>query len=159
MQYQMLAQKNAWPSMVSIQNPYSLLNRSYEIGLAEVSHREQMGLLAYSPLGFGVLSGKYLNSTPATARLTLYERFTRYSNQHGLEATAAYVKLAQACGYTPSQMALAFVNSRAFITANIIGATSMQQLKENIESIDVKLTADVLEKIERIHQQQPNPCP
>lgn len=159
MQYQLLAEKNNWPSMVSIQNPYSLLNRTYEIGLAEVSHRENMGLLAYSPLGFGILSGKYIDDSPADARLTLYERFTRYSNEEGVNSTKAYVDLALESGYSPAQLALAFVNTRPFVTANIIGATSMQQLKENIESIDVELTTDVLEKIERIHQQQPNPCP
>jgi len=158
MQYQLLAEKNNWPSIVSIQNPYSLLNRTYETGLAEVSHREHMGLLAYSPLGFGMLSGKYMNSSPADARLTLYERFTRYSNEQGVTATAAYVNLAREFGYTPTQMSLAFVNTRPFLTANIIGATSVQQLKENIDSINVKLTDDVLEKIELIHQQQPNPC-
>ena len=159
MQYQLLAQKNNWPSMVSIQNPYSLLNRSYEIGLAEVSHREYLGLLAYSPLGFGVLSGKYMHDSPANARLTLFDRFTRYSNVEGVNATAAYVKLAQQGGYTPTQMALAFVNTRPFVTANIIGATSMKQLRENIDSINIKLTEDVLEKIEHIHVSQPNPCP
>lgn len=159
MQYQLLASKNSWPSMVSIQNPYSLLNRSYEIGLAEVSHREQMGLLAYSPLGFGILSGKYINDTPKNARLTLFERFTRYSNEHGINSTKAYVNLAHEFELSPAQMALAFVNSRPFVTSNIIGATNLQQLKENIESINVKLTQDVLEKIEQIHQLQPNPCP
>jgi len=159
MQYQLLASKNSWPQMVSIQNPYNLLNRSYEIGLAEVSHREQIGLLAYSPLGFGILSGKYINETPADGRLTLFERFTRYSNKQGINSTKAYVDLARESGYSAAQMALAFVNTRPFVTANIIGATSMQQLKENIESINVELPADVLEKIELIHQKQPNPCP
>lgn len=159
MQYQLLAKKNNWSSMVSIQNPYSLLNRTYEVGLAEVSHRENMGLLAYSPLGFGMLSGKYMNSSPANARLTLYERFTRYSNKEGVRATTAYVDLAKQCGYTPTQMALAFVNTRPFVTANIIGATSMQQLRENIDSINVKLTEEVLEKIEQLHVSHPNPCP
>ncbi len=159
MQYQLLAGKNNWPSIVSIQNPYCLLNRTYEIGLAEVSHREHMGLLAYSPLGFGMLSGKYIDSSPANARLTLYERFTRYSNEQGVSATAAYVNLARESGHTPAQMALAFVNTRPFLTSNIIGATSMQQLKENIDSINVNLTDDVIEKVELIHQQQPNPCP
>jgi aryl-alcohol dehydrogenase-like predicted oxidoreductase len=159
MQYQLLAEKNNWPSMVSVQNPYSLLNRTHEVSLAEVSHRENMGLLAYSPLGFGMLSGKYMNSSPANARLTLYERFTRYSNKEGVSATAAYVNLAKQCGYTPAQMALAFVNTRSFVTANIIGATSMQQLQENIDSINIELTEDVIEKIEHIHIQQHNPCP
>lgn len=159
MQYQLLAQKNSWPSMVSIQNPYNLLNRSYEVGLAEISHREQMGLLAYSPLGFGRLSGKYINASPANARITMYERFSRYNNKEGIAATAAYVDLAKQCGYTPTQMALAYVNSRSFLTANIIGATNMQQLKENIESINITLTVEVLEKIENIHKLHSNPCP
>ena len=159
MQYQLFARKNGWPAMVSIQNPYSLLNRTYEIGLAEISHRENMGLLAYSPLGFGVLSGKYINASPADARLTLFEYFTRYTNTEGKRATKAYAKLAQEHGYSPSQMALAFVNSRPFVTANIIGATNMQQLKENIDSINVNLKEDVIEKIEQLHQQHPNPCP
>ncbi|QMU61974.1 MAG: NADP(H)-dependent aldo-keto reductase [Gammaproteobacteria bacterium] len=159
MQYQLLAKKNGWPAMVSIQNPYSLLNRTYEIGLAEVSHREHMGLLAYSPLGFGMLSGKYMHSSPTNARLTLFDRFTRYSNHQGISATAAYVNIAGEYGYTAAQMALAFVNTRPFVTANIIGATSMQQLKENIDSIDVKLPVEVVEKIECVHLKNPNPCP
>ncbi|MGH1537207.1 MAG: NADP(H)-dependent aldo-keto reductase [Gammaproteobacteria bacterium] len=159
MQYQLLAQNNSWPSMVSIQNPYSLLNRSYEVGLAEVSHREQMGLLAYSPLGFGVLSGKYINDSPANARLTLFERFTRYSNEQGVAATAAYAQFACERGYSPAQMALAFVNKRPFVTASIIGATTMQQLKENIDSVNLKLSTEDLAQIELIHQQYPNPCP
>ena len=159
MQYQLFARKNGWPAMVSIQNPYSLLNRTYEIGLAEVSHREHIGLLAYSPLGFGVLSGKYIYAAPADARMTLFDHFTRYTNVEGKRATEAYVNLAHEYEYLPSQMALAFVNSRPFVTANIIGATTMQQLKENIDSINVKLNEEVIEKIEQLHQQHPNPCP
>ena len=159
MQYQLLAQKNSWPSMVSIQNPYNLLNRSYEVGLAEISHREHMGLLVYSPLAFGVLSGKYINAAPPNARITLYERFSRYTNAEGVSATEKYVDLARKYEYLPSQMALAYVNSRSFVTANIIGATTMSQLKENIDSINVKLTEDILEKIENIHKLQSNPCP
>ena len=159
MQYQLFARKNGWPPMVSIQNPYSLLNRTYEIGLAEVSHREHIGLLAYSPLGFGVLSGKYINATPENARMTLFDHFTRYTNIEGKRATEAYVNLSHEYEYSPSQMALAFVNSRPFVTANIIGATTMQQLKENIDSINVKLNEEMVEKIEQLHQQHPNPCP
>jgi aryl-alcohol dehydrogenase-like predicted oxidoreductase len=118
-----------------------------------------MGLLAYSPLGFGVLSGKYIGASPRNARLTLFERFTRYSNQEGINATERYVKLARKHGYSPAQLALSFVNTRPFLTSNIIGATSIEQLSENIESINVKLTEEVLQEIETIHQQQPNPCP
>ncbi len=160
MQYQKLATQNNWPHVVSVQNPYSLLNRTYEIGLAEVSHRENIGLLAYSPLGFGVLTGKYLGGKrPANARLTLFDRFDRYTNNEAETATQAYVKLAKTHNLSPTQMALAFINLRSFLTSNIIGATTMEQLQENIESIDVKLSDEVLQEIENIHQQQPNPSP
>ena len=160
MQYQFLASSNSWPSIISVQNPYSLLNRTYEVGLAEISHREKIGLLAYSPLGFGVLTGKYLQgNAPANARLSLFRRFDRYNNDQGVNATKAYVDLAHQYDYSPAQMALAFVNSRSFVTANIIGATNLEQLSENIDSINLELSEDVLEKIELLHQKQPNPCP
>lgn len=151
------------PRIVSIQNPYNLLNRTYEVGLAEISHREKVGLLAYSPLAFGVLSGKYLNGMhPAGARLSLtsfkdYQRYTKHEQAN--MATAAYVELAKEHGLDPAQMALAYVNSRSFLTSNIIGATTMEQLKTNIASIDLELEKDVVEIIEAIHQQHPNPCP
>jgi len=150
-----------FPRIVSIQNPYSLLNRIYEIGLAEISHREKVGLLAYSPLAFGVLSGKYLNGArPAGARLTLFTRFDRYiKDEYAIQATEAYVQLAQKNALDPAQMALAYVNSRPFLTSNIIGATTMEQLKADIASIDLELDGEILEAIEAIHQQHPNPCP
>lgn len=152
-------QKN-FPRIVSIQNPYNLLNRSYEIALAEFSYREDVGLLAYSPLGFGTLSGKYLNGAkPEGARMTLFERFSRYSNKNGIACTEAYVNLAKNSGLEPTQMALAFINSRPFLTSNIIGATNMIQLKSNIESLDISLPKEVLGEIENIHNEQPNPCP
>ena len=148
------------PRVVSVQNPYNLLNRSYEIGMAEVSHREDLGLLAYSPLGFGVLSGKYLGGNqPPGARLTLYERFQRYRGQRGQEATAAYVALARRNGLDPAQMALAYVASRPFVTSVIIGATTLDQLAANIRSQDLDLSPVVLNGIEEIHQNNPNPCP
>lgn len=160
MQYLHLSEQNDWPKIVSVQNPYSLLNRTYEIGLAEISHRESIGLLAYSPLGFGVLTGKYLGDIkPAKGRLTLYERFTRYNNQEATQATKQYVALAQTHGMSPTQMALAYVNSRPFLDANIIGATTLEQLEENISSIDIKLNDAVIEGIEAIHKQLPNPSP
>ncbi len=160
MRFLQLAEQRGWPRLVSIQNPYNLLNRSFEVGLAEVAHRESVGLLAYSPLAFGVLSGKYLGKQqPPGARLTLFERFTRYNNEEGVRATERYVQMARDHGLSPSQMALAYVNSRPFLTSNIIGATRMDQLREDIASIDVKLPDAVLEGIEIIHQQQPNPCP
>lgn len=144
--------------VASIQNPYSLVNRWYEVGLAEFAHREAVGLLAYSPLAMGVLSGKYLGGAkPPGARLTLFSRFTRYSNPQTERATERYVALAQQHGLDPSQMALAYVNTRPFLTANIIGATTMEQLKADIDSIDVKLSQEVLDGIEAIHRDQPNP--
>lgn len=160
MEYLRLAERFGLSRIVSIQNPYSLLNRSFEIGLAEIAHREKVGLIAYSPLGFGVLSGKYLGGmNPEGARLTLYKEYTRYSNPEALAATAAYVQLAHEHGLDPAQMALAYVTSRPFTTTNIIGATRMEQLKDNIASADLKLSAEVLEGIEKIHTQHPNPSP
>lgn len=159
MEYLRLAERYSLPRIVSVQNPYNLLNRSFEVGLAEVAHREDVGLLAYSPLGFGRLTGKYLHGNPPGARLTLFERFSRYSNAQGLAATERYVALARAHGLSPAQMALAYVNSRPFLTSNIIGATSMEQLKEDIGSIEVALSDELLAEIERIHTERPNPCP
>lgn len=144
----------------SIQNPYNLLNRSFEVGLAEFAHRESVGLLAYSPLGFGVLSGKYLQGArPADGRITLFPRFDRYNNPQAVSATARYVQLAKDAGLDPAQMALAFVTSRPFVTANIIGATTMEQLRSNIASQQVQLDKDLLKAIEAIHTEQPNPAP
>lgn len=148
------------PRVASIQNPYNLLNRSFEVGLAEIAHREDVGLLAYSPLGFGVLSGKYLNGAqPPTGRLTLFERFKRYTSPEAEAATKAYVSLARDYGLDPAQMALAFVNSRSFLTSNIIGATTMEQLESNLASESLKLDDDLLEAIDDIHRRMPNPCP
>ncbi len=160
MQCVQLTQKLGLPPPVSIQNPYSLLNRSFEVGLAECAHREHVGLLAYSPLAFGVLSGKYLKGQwPAGARLTLFKRFGRYTNPQAEEATAKYVLLAQNHGLDPAQMALAYVTSRPFLTSNIIGATTMEQLKSNVASHNLRLSAEVVKGIEAIHQAQPNPAP
>lgn len=148
------------PKIVSVQNPYSLLNRSYEIGLAEISYRENCGLLAYSPLGFGTLSGKYLNQAlPDKARITLWPDYSRYTNPQAVAATEKYVALAREHDLDPAQMALAYVNTRPFLTSNIIGATSMAQLKSNIESIDVHLSDEVLDGIEEIQTEHPNPSP
>lgn len=160
MQFLEIAERLNLPRVVSVQNPYSLLNRSYEVGLAEISIREKAGLLAYSPLGFGVLSGKYLNNQkPAGARLTLFPDYDRYSNENAVAATQAYVELARNNNMEPAQMALAYINERDFITANIIGATSMDQLKSNIASADISLSHDVLAEIENIHTRYPNPSP
>ncbi len=160
MKYLTLAKENNWPRVVSVQNPYSLLNRSYEIGLAEYSQRENIHLLAYSPLGFGTLSGKYLHANNLEkARLTLFENYNRYSNKQAKEAIKLYVKLANDYQMSAAQMALTYVNSRPFTGANIIGATTIEQLKENINSIDLTLSNEIIEKIELIHQQIPNPSP
>mgnify|MGYP003333577428 FL=1 len=155
-----IARREGLPVVASIQNPYSLLNRTFEIGLAEIAHRESVGLLAYSPLAFGVLSGKYLGGKrPEGARLTLFDRFSRYSNPEATRATEAYAALAAEHGLSLTAMALAFVTSRPFVTSNIIGATSMAQLKENIDTHDLKLSDAVLDGIEAIHVSQPNPSP
>jgi aryl-alcohol dehydrogenase-like predicted oxidoreductase len=144
---------------ITIQNPYSLLNRTYEIGLAEVSVRENIGLLAYSPLAFGVLSGKYLKTTPANSRLALFPQMGRYNSPEAHRATQLYADLAQKYHLSLPQMALAFCNQREFLTSTIIGATTMTQLKENIVSIDVILNDELLEEIDAIQNIQPNPAP
>ena len=155
-----LAESRGWPRVVSIQNPYNLLNRSFEVGLAEMAIREQVGLLAYSPLAFGLLSGKYENGAqPANARLTLFERFQRYNNPQARSAASAYVALAREHGVDPAQLALAWVTSRPFVTSNIIGATTLEQLDSNLASLDLPLSDELLAGIERIHTAQPNPAP
>ena len=154
------AERLGLPHVVSIQNPYNLLNRTYEIGLAEFAHRDGISLLPYSPLAFGVLSGKYLDhARPANARLTLFDRFTRYIKPQAQAATAEYVALARRHGLSPAQMALAFVNSRPFVASNLIGATTLQQLEENIASASLRLEDEVLAGIEAIHERYPNPAP
>jgi aryl-alcohol dehydrogenase-like predicted oxidoreductase len=148
------------PKIVSIQNPYSLLNRTFEIALSEFAYRDQVKLLAYSPLGFGMLTGKYLNGErPAGARLSLFQRFVRYTNPQAERATQEYVALARKHGLDPAQMALAYVNSRPFLGSNIIGATTLAQLQANLDSIDLTLNEDILNAIEAIHTAQPNPAP
>ncbi len=158
--YLHLSEAQSLPRVASIQNPYSLLNRSFEIGLSEIAIREDVGLLAYSPLAFGVLSGKYLaGQRPEGARLSLFDRFTRYNNDNTDRAAYEYVSLFRRHGIDPAQGALAFVNSRDFVTANIIGATTLAQLHSNIDSINLTLPPEVLEGIEAIHRRYPNPAP
>lgn len=148
------------PRMITIQNAYSLLNRVFEGDMAEIAIREQIGLLAYSPMAFGVLSGKYIKGTAGdNARLKLFPRFARYSSEQSTEATKEYLKIAEQHNITLAQLSLAFVTSRPFITSNIIGATSMLQLKENIDSINVTLNQDILDAIEKVHNNIPNPAP
>ncbi|WP_312600716.1 NADP(H)-dependent aldo-keto reductase [Pseudomonas luteola] len=160
MRFLQLAEERGWPRAVTIQNPYNLLNRSFEVGLAEIAIREQCGLLAYSPLAFGMLTGKYANGArPEHARLTLFSRFTRYNNPETMRATEQYVQLAKQHGLDPAQMALAYVTSRPFVTSNIIGATSLEQLQSNLDSINLTLSEEVVAGIEAIHKIQPNPAP
>jgi len=160
MKFLELADREGLPRVESIQNPYGLLNRTYEIAMAEVSHREDVGLLAYSPLGMGLLTGKYRHGAkPEGSRMAVFERFTRYDGKETLEATEQYLQLADEHGLNPTHMALAFVNTRPFVLSNIIGATSMDQLKMNIDSLDVTLNKDVLKGIEAIQQRIPNPAP
>ena len=154
-----LATAGKGPRIVSIQNAYSLLNRSFEIGHSEISLREDVGLLAYSPLAMGVLVGKYLNGArPAGSRLMLYERFKRYSTPRAEPAAIEYVRIAREAGLDPAQMALAFVTGRPFLAATIIGATRPEQLAADIASVDLKLSPDVLAAIEGVHAANPNPC-
>lgn len=144
----------------SVQNAYNLLNRTYEVALAEIAMREDVGLLAYSPLAQGFLTGKYMNGArPPGARVTLFNRSQRYEKPGAEEAISKYVELAREVGLAPTALALAFVNSRSFVTSNIIGATTMAQLAENIASAEVTLAADVVERINAIHQLHCNPCP
>ncbi|PRX31595.1 aryl-alcohol dehydrogenase-like predicted oxidoreductase [Paraburkholderia sp. BL18I3N2] len=159
-QFLRAAEKLGLPRIVSIQNPYSFLNRTYEAGLSEYAHRDNIGLLAYSPLAFGWLTGKYEGGArPAGARISLFERFQRYSKPQALQAITRYVELAKRHGLSPAQFALAFVNSRPFVTSNLIGATSLDQLKENVASVEVKLSPEVLAEIDALYELQPNPAP
>ncbi|NWF35969.1 NADP(H)-dependent aldo-keto reductase [Mariprofundus sp. KV] len=160
MQYLRCAELMGLSRIVSIQNPYNLLNRSFEVGLAEIACREEVGLLAYSPLAFGVLSGKYLNNDPpTTGRLSMFGHYTRYSNLYGKLATAAYVEVARKHDLNPAQMALAFIRQQPFVSSTIIGATTMAQLIDNIASHEVTLSDECCADIESVFRQYPNPCP
>ena len=151
------------PRILSVQNPYSLLNRQYETGLAEFSHRERIGLLAYSPLAFGVLTGKYLDGAqPAGARLSAgsaYGRFARYASAEAQQATRAYVELARELGLAPAQLALAFVIAKPFVASALNGATSLAQLAQNLDAAELQLTPEALAAIDAIHARLPNPAP
>jgi aryl-alcohol dehydrogenase-like predicted oxidoreductase len=159
--YLEISEKLNLPKIVSVQNPYNLLNRAYDIGMSEISCRENVGLLAYSPLAIGYLSGKYReNKIPEKSRIGLFGQFwTRYKEPAAIRATEEYFKLAKDSGISLTQMALAFVNSRPFMTSNIIGATTMEQLKENIGTVDIDLSDEIIEKINLIHANNPNPTP
>ena len=151
--------KKDLPKIITVQNPYNLLNRKDEVGLTEILHRENVGLFPYSPLGMGTLSGKHLDGVKENTRLSLFPQYSRYSNEQAVEATRRYKQVADKHGLSLTQMSLAFVNQQPFVTSNIIGATCLEQLKENIDSINVVLNEDVLNDIEEVHKAIPNPAP
>ena len=153
------SEKHNLPRIVTIQNPYSLLNRLYEVGLSEIGMRENVGLLAYSPLAFSFLTGKHLNGILSTSRLSLFPQFTRYANSNCHKATTLYQELAHQSGLTLTQMALAFVNRQNFVTSTIVGATTLAQLQENIAAFEIVLTSDVINEINKIQELIPNPAP
>lgn len=160
MQYLQLAKEHDLPRMVSIQNCYNLLNRHYEIGMSEVSMREEIPLLAYSPLGFGVLGGKYLGgSMPEKGRFVDHPEFAiRYRHDHVDQVTQQYADLAAKYDLTLAQMSMAFVNAQPFVGSNIFGASTLEQLKEDIESIDIELPEELLQEIDALHERYPNVC-
>lgn len=160
MSFLKLAEQHDLPRPVSIQNAFNLVNRSYEVGLSEITHQEQISLLAYSPLGQGYLTGKYENGAlPPGSRKTLFDRLGRYEQGNGPRAVSAYVALARKHGLDPAQLAVAYAVSREFVTSVIIGATDMEQLKTDIDGSDLKLSDALLEDIDKIHLDYPNPCP
>jgi aryl-alcohol dehydrogenase-like predicted oxidoreductase len=154
------AELHGLPRIVSVQNAYNLVNRSFETGLSEIYYRERVSLLAYSPLGQGYLSGKYEDGAlPPGSRKTLFDRLGRYEKGNGPRAISSYVALARRHGLDPAQMAIAFAVSRPFATSTIIGATTKAQLKTDIDAAGLRLSDDVLADIEQIHLDMPNPCP
>lgn len=161
MKYMQAATTHNLPKPVTVQNSYSIIHRGYEVGMSEVSLRENIGLLAYSPLAQGVLSGKYLDGNkPEGARGTLFPRFiARYMGEGSLEAVSRYENIAKKNGISLTEMSLAFVNQLPFVTSNIIGATKMNQLKENINSINIELSDEILKEINSVHAAIPNPAP
>ena len=160
MQFLHLAQQHGLPRVVSVQNACNLLNRTWEMGLAEIGFRENVALLAYSPLGFGLLSGKYLADPQASGRLTLFRGFAqRYSKPNVQPAVAAYAELARRHGMTPTRLALAFVASRNFVASTIIGATTIEQLRENIDGCAGTLSDEIVQEIEALHLRYCNPAP
>lgn len=153
------SEKHNLPKVVTVQNPYSLLNRLFEVGLTEVCLRENVGLMAYSPLGFGMLSGKHLSGILPNSRLGLFKQFTRYNSENAQRATAMYNNLASSFGLTLTQMAIAFVSQQKFVSATIIGATNLEQLKQNIAAFTTVLSSDIIKEINLIHELYPNPAP
>ena len=158
--YLEISKNKGAPRMMSVQNPYNLVNRTYEIGMSEISIREKCGLLVYYPLAAGGLSGKYRNGKmPKDSRMALFKGWERHLNPLAMEAYDKYFKLAKDFNLTMVQLAQSFVNSRPFVTSNIIGATTMDQLKENVESINIEFTDEMMERVNEIHNNNPNPSP
>ena len=158
--YLEISKNKGAPRMMSVQNPYNLVNRTYEIGMSEISIREKCGLLVYYPLAAGGLSGKYRNGKmPKDSRMALFKGWERHLNPLAMQAYDKYFKLAQDFNLTMVQLAQSFVNSRPFVTSNIIGATTMEQLKENVESINIEFTDEMMNKVNEIHNNNPNPSP
>lgn len=154
------SRKHHLPKIVTIQNPYSLVNRTFEVGLSEVCHRENIGLLAYSPMAFGVLSGKFLSGeNHPNARINLFPQFSRYNSENTREASKRYHQIAQDFGLTLTELSLAFVTEQSFVTSSIIGATNLKQLEENINTIQVELSPEILQAIEEVQKLIPNPAP
>ena len=158
-EYLRLSRETSGPRIASIQNPYNLLNRTFEVGLAEVAIRERCGLLAYSPLGFGVLTGKYQHGLPRGSRLQRWKYFARYNNPQAKATTGEYLALFRQYDLTPAQMALCFIQQQPFVTSAIIGATTIRQLEENLESARLELSRQQLREINVIHEAHPNPAP
>jgi len=158
--YLEISKNKGAPRMMSVQNPYNLVNRTYEIGMSEISIREKCGLLVYYPLAAGGLSGKYRNGKmPKDSRMALFKGWERHLNPLAMQAYDKYFKLAKDFNLTMVQLAQSFVNSRPFVTSNIIGATTMDQLKENVESINIEFTDEMMDRVNEIHNNNPNPSP
>lgn len=153
------SEKNNLPRIATVQNAYSLLNRLFDVGLTETCYRENVGLLAYSPLGFGIISGKHLNGVVPNSRIGLFPHFTRYTSENSTKATRLYQQLAADHNLNLAQMAIAFVQHQTFVTSTIIGATSLEQLKENIDSQNISLSDEILHEINKIQELIPNPAP
>jgi len=158
--YLEISKNKGAPRMMSVQNPYSLVKRTYEIGMSEISIRQKCGLLVYYPLAAGALSGKYRNGEmPKNSRMALFKGWERHLNPLAMRAYDEYYKLAKDFNLTMVQLAQSFVNSRPFVTSNIIGATTMEQLKENIDSVNIDFTDEMMERVDKIHNENPNPSP
>ena len=154
------SKKHNLPRISTIQNPYSVVNRSFEVGMSEICYRENVGLLAYSPMAFGVLSGKFLTGeSHPNARINLFPQFARYNSENTREATRLYNEIAKDFGLTLTELALAFIEKQPFVTSTIIGATNLQQLEQNINTINVSLSEEIMVEVEKVQNAFPNPAP